>query len=136
MRVAKISVYGVAVAIGFCAATGTTAQLKSVSDPEAFHPYVKQTKAPAKAQAPGASPNLDAPIVPAKPTIRSEFKRGMDAAQDCSFKTELMSEMRLYAACIDAAHNQNRQQMGTGFEAFDLGLYHRARDEMRIAVGG
>jgi hypothetical protein len=78
-------------------------------------------------------PGIDAPIVPAQPTIRSEIRRGMDAARDCH-RFNAVTEMESYTDCIDAARRHNRQQMATGFEAFDVGLYRAARDEMRIVL--
>lgn len=44
MRVAKISVYGVALTVGLCTAYTASAQLRSVSDPSAFHPYTTPAK--------------------------------------------------------------------------------------------
>lgn len=36
--------------------------------------------------------------------------------------------------CIDARQSSNRQSMGTGYEAFDLGIYHTARMNLKVAI--
>lgn len=69
-----------------------------------------------------AQTSLDAPLPASAPTIGSEVGRGADAAHSC----ESISPVRnllAYEKCIDTAHDENRQAMRTGYEAFDSGLY-------------
>lgn len=82
------------------------------------------------AKAPHSQTSLDAPMVAAGPTIRSEIMRGSDAADDCDKSFDLARQLQEWRDCIDAAHSANRQRMGTGFEAFDAGLYWQARFQL------
>ena len=81
-----------------------------------------------------AAQGLDAPLIQARPTVRSEIRRGMDAAWDCHPKASVVDAMRSYGGCVEGVQSRNRQQMRTAFEAFDLGLYRVARDEEANAV--
>jgi hypothetical protein len=80
-----------------------------------------------------AAPGLDAPVTPTHPTVRSEIRRGVDAAFDCQ-RFGSFAEMELYQRCIQASESRNRQVMGSAFQAFDVGLYRVARDHMANAV--
>jgi hypothetical protein len=62
---------------------------------------------------------LDAPLVQDKPTLRSEIKRGLDAAGDCVKGVLALDAM---SDCIFKSWSDNRQRMGAGTDAFDLGL--------------
>jgi hypothetical protein len=62
---------------------------------------------------------VDAALAQDKPTVRSEIKRGIDASGDCVKGVLALDTM---ADCIFKTSNDNRRQIGTGTEAFDLGL--------------
>jgi hypothetical protein len=62
---------------------------------------------------------VDASLSQEKPTVRSEIKRGSDASGDC---VKGILELDTMADCIFKTSNDNRQKIGTGTEAFDLGL--------------
>jgi hypothetical protein len=62
---------------------------------------------------------VDASLAQEKPTVRSEIKRGSDASGDC---VKGILDLDPMADCIFKTSNENRQKMGTGIEAFDLGL--------------
>lgn len=76
---------------------------------------------------------LDAPVLPRTPTVGSEIHRGADAAAACH-PLNAVEAPQAYVECIEDAHNQNRQAMGSGFEAFDAGLYFKARRQFEILV--
>jgi hypothetical protein len=61
----------------------------------------------------------DASRAQEKPAARSEIKRGADASGECVKGVLALDAM---ADCIFKTSNNNRQTMGTGSEAFDLGL--------------
>ena len=62
---------------------------------------------------------VDAPRVQANPTLRSEIKRGLDAADACVKGVLALDAM---SDCIFKSWSDNRQKMGAGNDAFDLGL--------------
>jgi hypothetical protein len=62
---------------------------------------------------------VDAPLAQENPTLRSEIKRGLDAARDCVKGVLALDAM---SDCIFKSWSDNRQRMGTGTDAFDLGL--------------
>jgi hypothetical protein len=62
---------------------------------------------------------LDAPLVQEKPALRSEIKRGLDAAGGCVKDVLALDSM---SDCIFKSWSDNRQRMGAGNDAFDLGL--------------
>jgi hypothetical protein len=62
---------------------------------------------------------LDAPLVQDKLTLRSEIKRGLDAAGDCVKGILALDAM---SDCIFKSWNDNRHIVGAGTNAFDLGL--------------
>jgi hypothetical protein len=62
---------------------------------------------------------VDAALSQEKPTVQSEVKRGSDASGDCVKGVLALDAM---ADCIFKTSNDNRKKMGTGTEAFDLGL--------------
>jgi hypothetical protein len=62
---------------------------------------------------------LDAPLAQDKATLRSEIKRGLDAAGDCVKGVLALDAM---SDCIFKSWSGNRQIMGAGTDAFDLGL--------------
>lgn len=78
------------------------------------------------------SADLDAPLKPAPPTIRSEIQRGSDAAADCGYVAVEEEEVRAFYACIDASASADRQRLGQNYEAFNAGLYYRALQHLRI----
>jgi hypothetical protein len=78
--------------------------------------------------------DLSAPVVPSQPTIGSEIRRGADAATACE-RVDVVVETQLYMDCVDAAHNDNRQRMGSGYDAFDTGLYFVERRKLQILLG-
>jgi hypothetical protein len=63
--------------------------------------------------------SVDAPLVQENLTLRSEIKRGSDAAGDCVKGLLALDTM---SDCIFKSSFDNRKIMGTGTEAFDLGL--------------
>jgi len=77
---------------------------------------------------------MNAPLTPQPPTLGSEVHRGADAAEACARLDPVMNPQG-YAGCIDAAHEQNRQTMGSAYEAFDAGLYFVERRKFQILVG-
>lgn len=78
--------------------------------------------------------DLDAPLKPQPPTLRSEIKRGADAGRECEgrFGDDLSGQALL--ACLNEAQTDNRQRMGRGYEAFEAGLWFRGRERLAIAV--
>jgi hypothetical protein len=62
---------------------------------------------------------IDVPLVQDKPTLRSEIKRGVSAAGDCVKGILALDAM---SDCIFKSWSDNRQTMGAGTDAFDLGL--------------
>lgn len=76
---------------------------------------------------------LDAPVRPRAPTVGSEIHRGADAAIACH-ELSPITNLDGYRGCIDAAHNQNRQAMGTGYAAFDAGLYFKEAQTLGIVL--
>lgn len=64
-----------------------------------------------------ASP--DTPLVQDKPTLGAEIKRGLNAAGDCVKDVLALDAM---SDCIFKSWSDNRQRMGAGTDAFDLGL--------------
>jgi len=87
------------------------------------------------ALAPGAyvaSDPLDAPLAHKPPTVRSEMQRGGDAAFKCVLDSHFLPQAA--ERCVKNAQGGNRQQMGTGFEAFDTGLYFMAWNLTEDAV--
>jgi hypothetical protein len=78
--------------------------------------------------------DLNAPVRPVQPTIGSEIKRGADAAVTCDEAVNSTSRPERFADCVDAAAAANRQRMGSGYEAFDAGLYFIARKYLAIVL--
>ncbi len=68
---------------------------------------------------PCAATDLDKPIEPTKPTIRTEIYRGKEAASDCGIHTTGLQE------CVWAIQNSNVQK-NTATDAFNAGLYFDA----------
>jgi hypothetical protein len=84
-----------------------------------------------------AAPNppdnpLDAPLVPERPTLRTELRRGSDAASKCT--TDHTFKVAATARRIDDVQADNRQKMGQGYDAFDIGLYFSAWTGAQILV--
>ena len=77
---------------------------------------------------------LDAPIIPATPTVGSEIKRGADAANRCSDLNQMPTEADGYINCIDASQSANRQSMAAGYDAFDVGLYSKAKRALDVSA--
>ncbi len=76
--------------------------------------------------------DLNAPIVPAQPTIGSEILRGADAGFDCQEGNPL--DDGAFLGCIESRQSDNRQKMGRGYEAFDAGLWFEASQHLQSAV--
>jgi hypothetical protein len=66
-----------------------------------------------------AASDLDKPIEPTRPTIRTEIYRGRVAAGSCGIETARLME------CVFAIQNKNVQQ-NTATDAFNAGLYFSA----------
>ena len=77
--------------------------------------------------------DLGAPLVPKPPTLGSEIHRGADAAIACHALSPILQTAD-YRACIEAAHDRNRQAMGRGYEAFDAGLYFEEKRSLDIVL--
>lgn len=75
---------------------------------------------------------LDAPITPKAPTVGSEIHRGADAANACEADNSGPFKVDGFYECVQHAHDDNRQRMGAGFEAFDAGLYYVAKRNLTI----
>ena len=82
----------------------------------------------------GRSTGLNAPILPSTPTVGSEIKRGADAGDRCADLFRMPTRADRFINCIDARQSSNRQSMGTGYEAFDLGIYQTARMNLKVAI--
>lgn len=82
----------------------------------------------------GIAADLDAPLTPQPPTLRSEISRGADAAFDCELKNDGAAEAEVsgYYQCIEDVSSANRQRLGQGYEAFNAGLYARAERQLGI----
>jgi hypothetical protein len=80
----------------------------------------------------GGDNPLDKPVT-SQPTVRSEIKRGWDAAFDCGLKGGPF-EIEAAADCFDAAQRENRQKMSTGYEPFAVGCYFGAWSHFRIVA--
>jgi hypothetical protein len=72
-----------------------------------------------------ATQGLDAPINQ-HPTVRTEMKRGAQAAFDCMVHRR--ADVGIFTECVEDAQKENRQKMARSFEAFELGLYQVERD--------
>lgn len=72
------------------------------------------------------------PQVPS--AIRAEIERGANAALDCYLRFPALTKSADFAGCVQETHADNRQRMGTGYEAFDAGLYFRAAQYIRIKI--
>lgn len=70
--------------------------------------------------------DIYAPIAPKPPTIASEIQRGIDAELRCETTTD-SAVPEEYFNCVQLASARNRQILGQNYEAFDCGLYYRAR---------
>lgn len=81
-----------------------------------------------------AGADMNAPLVQSAPTLGSEVHRGADAADACR-RVDVVTDLQGYEDCIDAAHDRNRQAMGTAYEAFDAGLYYKERRTLQILLG-
>jgi hypothetical protein len=66
--------------------------------------------------------NLDSPAR-TKPTIMTELKRGSDIAFACDMHAS--AHIQAFSDCIDD-ESANQARIGTGTEAFSLGLYFTA----------
>lgn len=75
--------------------------------------------------------NLDAPMKPRPPTLRSEIKRGADAELDCSLHLPDVLDGEALLDCLDHVQSANRQSMGRGYEAFDAGLWYMGLADFR-----
>lgn len=73
---------------------------------------------------------LDSPVTPRPPTIGSEIDRGKDAATSCLNPRPF--DLDYIGRCIDKAHDDNRQKMGQGFDAFDAGFYFTAWLDLQV----
>lgn len=80
----------------------------------------------------GVPADLDAPLTPKPPTLRSEIRRGADAANECVRQYGSVLNPDPLGDCIDARHSRNIQQMGDGYLAFDVGLYYVATSKEQI----
>jgi hypothetical protein len=81
-----------------------------------------------------AAADLDMPLKPAVSTLRSEILRGSEATRACEARANPAKALEAYARCVDAIHEQNRNAMGSRFEAFDVGLYFRERQTLQILL--
>lgn len=70
--------------------------------------------------------DLNRPVRPRPPTVASEALRGRDAAGDC-FSQFFPGEPELFRGCLHEAEKANRQQLRTGYQAFDAGLYYEVK---------
>lgn len=77
---------------------------------------------------------LNAPIQPSTPTVGSEIKRGADAAERCSALFTMPTNAAAFTNCIDSRQSSNRQTMGTGYEAYDVGIYFVAKMNLNVAI--
>lgn len=77
---------------------------------------------------------LNAPIQPSTPTVGSEIKRGADAADRCGDLYTMPTDAPGFIACVAARQSANRQSAGTGYEAFDIGLYFMAKMNIGVAI--
>jgi hypothetical protein len=80
----------------------------------------------------GAGNSLDKPVT-SQPTLRSEIKRGNDAAFACTLTNGPLKLDQAHT-CLEKAQHDNRQKMSTGYEAFDAGLYLMAWDHFQTAA--
>lgn len=77
-----------------------------------------------------AAQGLDAPIN-AQPTVRSEIRRGYVAGEECNNRAQGGHSM-IYYDCIKAVETRNQERMSNGFQAFNLGLYLRAKEDGKV----
>lgn len=77
---------------------------------------------------------LNSPIAPSTPTVGSEIKRGADAGERCASLFMMPTKRDGFANCIDSSQAANRQRMGNGNDAFDLGIYLIAKRNMDVAA--
>lgn len=77
-----------------------------------------------------AQPALDAPIN-TQPTVRSEIRRGYVAGEECNNRAQ-GGHLMIYYDCIKAVETRNQERMSNGFQAFNLGLYLRAKEDGKV----
>jgi len=77
---------------------------------------------------------LDAPIKPSTPTLGSEIKRGESAVFQCSTDYDSTLQFQSFARCVDDQELANRNEMKSGYEAYDTGLYFAARTYAQITL--
>ena len=77
---------------------------------------------------------LDAPLPTSAPTIGSEIKRGADAGNRCADLFTMPTRADGFMNCIDARQSANRQAMGTGYEAYDVGIYFVAKMNLNVSI--
>lgn len=77
---------------------------------------------------------LDAPIKPSTPTVGSEIKRGSDAVFQCGMIYVSPLEVQAFARCVGDQELTNRNEMKSGYEAFNTGLYFAARKYAQISL--
>jgi hypothetical protein len=78
-----------------------------------------------------AAPTASAAVAPGD---ASEIERGASAALDCYQRFPALTQAADFAGCVQEVHASNRRRVGTGYEAFDAGLYFRAAQFIRIKI--
>lgn len=82
----------------------------------------------------GQSSGLNAPIAPSTPTVGGEIRRGADSGNRCADLFAMPTRADGFMNCIDARQSSNRQSMGTGYEAYDVGIYFVAKMNLNVAI--